>query len=115
MLTTCRISICGVDGQSIGRFAVNAELHLPKLSAALKEGTNRPDAVKRVEVPKGDGKTRPLGIPPVKDRIVQPAVRLVLEPSFKRDFGSQGVVATSRARSLLTHPRFGSDVSHSHG
>jgi RNA-directed DNA polymerase len=59
----------GVDGQSIDRFAAKAEVYLSELAAALREGTYRPQAVKRVEIPKGDGKTRPLGIPTVKDRI----------------------------------------------
>jgi RNA-directed DNA polymerase len=53
----------GVDGQSIERFAAKPEEYLAELSAALREGTYRPQAVKRVEIPKGDGKTRPLGIP----------------------------------------------------
>ncbi|HKX05880.1 MAG TPA: hypothetical protein VJX71_25535 [Methylomirabilota bacterium] len=53
----------GVDGLSIGRFAAKADLYLNELGAALREGTYRPQAVKRVEIPKGDGKTRPLRIP----------------------------------------------------
>jgi RNA-directed DNA polymerase len=53
----------GVDGLSIGRFAAKADLYLSQLATALREGTYRPQAVKRVEIPKGDGKTRPLGIP----------------------------------------------------
>ncbi len=82
----------GVDGQSIERFAAKAELYLSELSTALREGTYRPQAVKRVDIPKGDGKTRPLGIPTVKDRIVQQAVRLVIEPIFETTFcdGSYG-------------------------
>ena len=76
----------GVDGQSIERFAAKAELYLSELSAALKDGTYRADAVKRVDIPKGDGRTRPLGIPTVKDRIVQQAVRLVIEPIFESGF-----------------------------
>jgi RNA-directed DNA polymerase len=81
----------GVDGQSIERFAARAELYLSELSAALKADTYRPEAVKRVEIPKGDGKTR-LGIPTVKDRIVQQGVRLVIEPIFETRFcdGSYG-------------------------
>jgi RNA-directed DNA polymerase len=53
----------GVDGLSIGRFAAKADLYLSELAAALREGCYRPPAVKRVEIPKGDGRTRPLGIP----------------------------------------------------
>ena len=78
--------VAGVDGQSIGRFAAKADVYLAELSAALREGSYRPQAVKRVEIPKGDGKTRPLGIPTVKDRIVQQAVRLVIEPIFEAGF-----------------------------
>ena len=76
----------GVDGQSIERFAARSDVYLAELSAALREGSYRPQAVKRVEIPKGDGKTRPLGIPTVKDRIVQQAVRLVIEPIFEAGF-----------------------------
>ena len=76
----------GVDGQSIARFAAKAEVYLAELSTALRDGTYRPQAVKRVEIPKGDGRTRPLGIPTVKDRIVQQAVRLVIEPIFESGF-----------------------------
>ena len=82
----------GVDGLSIGRFAAKADLYLNELGAALREGTYRPQAVKRVDIPKGDGKTRPLGIPTVKDRIVQQAVKLAIEPIFEAGFcdGSYG-------------------------
>ena len=67
----------GVDGQSITRFAAKAADYLAELSTALRSGTYRPQAVKRVEIPKGPdslrlragGRTRPLGIPTVKDRI----------------------------------------------
>jgi RNA-directed DNA polymerase len=82
----------GVDRQSIERFAAKADLYLSELSAALREGTYRPQPVKRVDIPKGDGRTRPLGIPTVKDRIVQQAVRLAIEPIFEHGFadGSYG-------------------------
>ena len=82
----------GVDGQSTGRFAAKADLYLSELATAMREGTYCPQAVKRVDIPKGDGRTRPLGIPTVKDRVVQQAVRLVVEPIFEREFreGSYG-------------------------
>lgn len=82
----------GVDGVSIERFAARSDDYLAELSTALREDTYRPQAVRRVEIPKGDGRTRPLGIPAVKDRIVQTAVKLVIEPIFEAAFrdGSYG-------------------------
>ena len=76
----------GVDGQSVEKFAAHQELYLQELEQALKEGRYQPQAVKRVDIPKGPGQTRPLGIPAVKDRIVQTAVKLVIEPIYERDF-----------------------------
>jgi len=82
----------GVDGVSLERFAAREEVYLAELEQALKEGSYRPSPVRRVEIPKGDGRTRPLGIPAVKDRIVQTAVKLVIEPIFEAEFldGSYG-------------------------
>jgi RNA-directed DNA polymerase len=73
----------GVDGQSIERFAARSDEYLAELAGSLRAGQYRPMAVRRVEIPKGDGSTRPLGIPAVKDRIVQMAVKLVIEPVFE--------------------------------
>ena len=76
----------GVDSQSIERFEARAERYLAELSTAMREGSYRPQPIRRVEIPKGDGRTRPLGIPTVKDRIVQTAVKFVLEPIFEATF-----------------------------
>jgi len=76
----------GVDGQSVKRFAAQAEMYLKELSVALERGTYRAMPVRRVEISKGGGKHRPLGIPVVKDRIVQTALKFVLEPIFEREF-----------------------------
>jgi len=76
----------GVDRQSIERFAAHAQEYLTELATALREGSYRPQPIRRVEIPKGDGRTRPLGIPTVKDRIVQTAVKFVLEPIFEATF-----------------------------
>jgi len=76
----------GVDGQSVERFAAQANRYLQELGQDLRQGAYRPAAVKRVEIPKGPGQTRPLGIPTVKDRIVQMAVKLVIEPIFELQF-----------------------------
>ncbi len=82
----------GVDRQSVERFSARSESYLEELERALREGDYRPQAVKRVEIPKGAGQSRPLGIPTVKDRIVQSALKLVIEPIFEREFrdGSYG-------------------------
>src|SRR3954469_1553815 len=53
----------GVDRQSIERFKAHEEVYLKELSTALREGSYHPQPVRRVEIPKGDGRTRPLGIP----------------------------------------------------
>jgi len=76
----------GVDGQSVEQFEVRAEVYLEELERALRTGEYRPQPIRRVEIPKGGGKMRPLGIPVVKDRIVQTAVKLVTEPIFEREF-----------------------------
>jgi len=76
----------GVDGQSVKRFAAKADKYLQELEQVLKAGTYRAQPVRRVEIPKGPGKTRPLGIPAVKDRIVQTALKMVIEPIFEWDF-----------------------------
>ncbi|MGH6885107.1 MAG: group II intron reverse transcriptase/maturase [Geminicoccales bacterium] len=81
-----RRGAAGVDGQSIERFAARSEAYLAELATALREGRYRPQPVKRVDIPKGDGRTRPLGIPAVKDRIVQTAVKFAIEPIFEAAF-----------------------------
>ncbi len=76
----------GIDGQSIEAFAANAGRYLDELAKDLEEGKYQSCAVRRVEIPKAGGKTRPLGIPTVKDRIVQTAVKRVIEPIFEKEF-----------------------------
>lgn len=76
----------GVDGQSVEMFAARQDVYLSELGQALRQGSYQPQAVRRVEIAKGDGRTRPLGIPTVKDRIVQTAVKLVIEPIYEAKF-----------------------------
>jgi RNA-directed DNA polymerase len=76
----------GVDGVSIHRFAARAEKRLTRLSTQLQDGTYQPFAVKRVWIPKGDGKKRPLGVPTIIDRVVQTSIRNAIEPIFEKKF-----------------------------
>jgi RNA-directed DNA polymerase len=76
----------GVDKQSTERFQVNEEKYLSEIHEELRRDTYQPQAVKRVYIPKGGGKTRPLGIPTVKDRIIQTAAKMVLEPILEKEF-----------------------------
>jgi RNA-directed DNA polymerase len=79
----------GVDHQTIEMFERHLEQNLEKLAQSLKDGSYRPQAEKRVWIPKPGGKEkRPLGIPTVRDRVVQAALRAVLEPIFERDFAA---------------------------
>jgi len=77
----------GVDHQTIEMFEQRLEENVGKLSASLKDDSYRPQAIRRTWIEKlGSKDKRPLGIPTVRDRVVQTAVRHVLEPIFERDF-----------------------------
>lgn len=77
----------GVDGQSAKEYAENLEGNLRSLLDRAKSGAYRAPPVRRVHIPKGDGKeTRPLGIPTFEDKVLQRAVAMVLEAIYEQDF-----------------------------
>jgi RNA-directed DNA polymerase len=80
----------GVDHVSIADYAENLDANLARLSEALRTGAYRPQAIRRHYIPKpGSQEKRPLGIPSVQDRVVQTALRMVIEPIFEQDFAVQ--------------------------
>jgi group II intron reverse transcriptase/maturase len=76
----------GVDGQTMEDFEEDLEGNLQELRKSLKSQSFNPKPVRRTYIPKGDDEERPLGIPTIKDRIVQEALRMVLEPIYESDF-----------------------------
>src|SRR5688572_5932872 len=77
----------GVDAQTLSEVeSYGVDRFVEEIGAELREGGYRPRAVLRRYIPKADGKKRPLGIPTVRDRVVQMAATLVLEPIFEADF-----------------------------
>src|SRR5664279_4523942 len=97
----------GVDGQSIAEFEENLSANLYKLWNRMASGSYFPPPVRRVDIPKGDGRTRPLGIPTVADRIAQMVVsrflQPILEPHFHAD--SYGYRPKKSAKDALSMAR----------
>ena len=78
---------CGVDCITVKHFAKDSHNRLLVVNKHIREGSYQPKPVKRVMIPKpGSSEKRPLGIPTVRDRIVQTATRMAIEPIFEREF-----------------------------
>jgi len=78
----------GVDKVTIEKFSERYSYYLTEMQNDVKEGVYKPLQIKRVYIPKGEGKMRPLGIPCVKDRIIQCAIKLIIEPIFENEFAA---------------------------
>jgi group II intron reverse transcriptase/maturase len=76
----------GVDQQTAEQYAGNLEENLRSLLERAKAGTYRAPPVRRVHLPKGEGETRPIGIPTFEDKVLQRAVAMVLEAVYEQDF-----------------------------
>ena len=79
-------STAGIDGTTRDRFKANYQEEIKKLVESLKDKTYEPQPVRRRYIPKSPGKMRPLGIPVLRDRIVQEALRAILDPIYETDF-----------------------------
>jgi RNA-directed DNA polymerase len=76
----------GVDGETWSSYGQDLDARLLDLQDRIHRGSYHPQPVRRVHIPKPDGRTRPLGIPALEDKIVQQAVRLLLEPIYEKQF-----------------------------
>ena len=92
-LAHANAGVPGVDGVTFKQIdALGVEAWLAGLREELVSKTYRPDLVRRVTIPKAGGGERPLGIPTIRDRVVQTAAKIVLEPIFEADFEDSAYV-----------------------
>lgn len=76
----------GIDGQTAEDYASDLDANLASLLERMKSGQYRAPPVRRIEIPKGSGESRPLGIPTFEDKVLQRAVAMVLEPIYEQEF-----------------------------
>ena len=107
----------GIDGQTLKQIEdQGVRPFLLELQELLKSGRYRPHPVRRVYIPKADGRQRPLGIPAVRDRVVQAAAKIIIEPIFEADFQdcSHGFRPRRRATDALETIRLTGGRGHYH-
>jgi len=99
----------GVDGQTAAEFGEHLDEELPRLLNEAKSGRYRAPPVRRVHIPKAGGESRPIGIPTIRDKVLQRAVAMVLEPVYEQDFVdfSYGFRPGRSAHDALKHLRDG--------
>ena len=84
---TRRESAAGVDGKTMEQYGKELESNLQELIGLAKTGRYQAPPVRRVHIPKGDGKeTRPIGIPTTEDKVLQRAITMLLEPIYEQEF-----------------------------
>ena len=90
---------CGVYNTTVRHFAKDSQRRLLAVREQIREGRYHPRPVRRVHIEKqGSSETRPLGIPTVTDRVVQSAVKMVIEPIFEREFAPASLRLQTRTR-----------------
>jgi len=104
----------GVGSFNMSDFEENLENNLRDLQTSLRNETFTPKPVRRTYIPKGDGRERPLGIPTIKDRIVQETLRMILEPIYEIDFSqySYGFRPNRNTMDALQVVKIMTDESH---
>ena len=78
----------GVDGMTVQEVEHHIREYYPYIRKKLLNGTYQPQPVRRVEIPKGNGKTRKLGIPVARDRVIQMAIKQIIEPIIDKHFSN---------------------------
>jgi len=109
-------STAGIDGKTRDQFKRKYDQEIERIVGQLKTGTYEPLPVRRVYIPKGNGKKRPLGIPVLRDRIVQEALRMILDPIYETDFQHHSYGFRKGRRTMdaiaVLMPLFNSSIKH---
>ncbi len=109
-------STAGVDGKTRDAFKKEYERHIATIISQLKDRTYKPQPVRRTYIPKDEKRKRPLGIPTLYDRIVQEALRMMLDPVFESDFQHHSYGFRKGRRTMdaiaVLMPLFNTSVKH---